>query len=599
MLRLGSLEVENYKCLRNVCLNFGDRLTVLIGRNGTGKTTVVDVFSFLSKASTNIQEAIRERGAKIGDLCWAGDKNGKIQFIIEFVAHDAIRKKAIAKISDGQLQLANISRDDLLRGPIMRKVRYICKIGTTTFGETLWINDHLDRKVPLANRFINTSGGVGTTVLSSNLLQATGNSSEDAKLMDSLPQIAGNLHQLPNLLFDNFSNNELPGVLVNEMRMFFQKTYRSFPHRKAEGDMTVSPRTSPTGDGADIAQLIHTLKNNEEETFDLIKRDLCFMVEGITNLSSPISQNNRTSISVRQEIAGSGSLPFAFRDLSTGTQQLIILLCQLHSQPENTMILLEEVEAMLHPSAQAKLTNLLKEHSSTKTIILATHSHIIASRVNLSSLCLCTKSNGEVSVATVKEETIDKVIAELGVMPSYSFEKDIIVFVEGEIDEALCDEWRKQHYANLSIAVINSEGYSKLPFYANAKILRNKAVRIKTYAIVDGDTRAKGDFNRIKNALEHNSDDDILQIDETNIEEFLKSRSQEIVQAFPRLTVEKIDESLEGIADDDLKNAFRKLLRDEGGYNAETIRKLAPFVSPPTYWTSFFDKIATQSGDKG
>jgi predicted ATP-dependent endonuclease of OLD family len=316
------------------------------------------------------------------------------------------------------------------------------------------------------------------------------------------------------------------------------------------------------------------------------------MVEGITNLSSPIVQNNNTSISVKQEIAGRGAIPFAFRDLSTGTQQIIILLCQLHSQPENTMILLEEVEAMLHPSAQARLTDLLKQHSTAKTILLATHSHVIASRVNLSSLYLCTKNDGETAVAPVTAESVDRVITELGIMPSYSFEKDIIVFVEGESDEALCDVWRTQYYPKLSVAVINSEGYSKLPFYANAKILRNKAVRIKTFAIVDGDTRAKGDFNRIRNALEYKSDDDILQIDETNIEEFLKLHALGIHQAFPSLSEEQVNDSLQGIDGDGLKDALKKLLRGVGGYNGDTIRKVAPFIKPPTYWLRFFDKIA-------
>jgi len=69
----------------------------------------------------------------------------------------------------------------------------------------------------------------------------------------------------------------------------------------------------------------------------------------------------------------------------------------------------------------------------------------------------------------------------------------------------------------LSLSIINSEGYSKLPFYANAKILRNKAVRIRTYAIVDGDTRQKGDYNRIKNALNYDTDNRILQIEELNL----------------------------------------------------------------------------------
>lgn len=46
-LRIKSLTLINFKGLRNVTVNFGDGVTAISGRNGTGKTTIADAFAWL------------------------------------------------------------------------------------------------------------------------------------------------------------------------------------------------------------------------------------------------------------------------------------------------------------------------------------------------------------------------------------------------------------------------------------------------------------------------------------------------------------------------------------------------------------------------
>lgn len=41
------LSLVNFKGLRNVVIDFNDTVTTISGRNGTGKTTIMDAFTWL------------------------------------------------------------------------------------------------------------------------------------------------------------------------------------------------------------------------------------------------------------------------------------------------------------------------------------------------------------------------------------------------------------------------------------------------------------------------------------------------------------------------------------------------------------------------
>ena len=49
MLKIQSLYIENFKAFKQFKMEFNDSLTVIVGQNGTGKTTIMEViFNMLS-----------------------------------------------------------------------------------------------------------------------------------------------------------------------------------------------------------------------------------------------------------------------------------------------------------------------------------------------------------------------------------------------------------------------------------------------------------------------------------------------------------------------------------------------------------------------
>ena len=44
-MKIHSMQVEHYRCFEQFDISFDSQLTVLIGKNGAGKTSVLDVLS--------------------------------------------------------------------------------------------------------------------------------------------------------------------------------------------------------------------------------------------------------------------------------------------------------------------------------------------------------------------------------------------------------------------------------------------------------------------------------------------------------------------------------------------------------------------------
>lgn len=62
-MQIESIEIKNYRLFRHAKLSTIPRLCVLVGANGTGKSTLFDVFSFLKDAlAMNVGKAVSKRG---------------------------------------------------------------------------------------------------------------------------------------------------------------------------------------------------------------------------------------------------------------------------------------------------------------------------------------------------------------------------------------------------------------------------------------------------------------------------------------------------------------------------------------------------------
>ena len=62
-MQIESIAIKNYLCFRDIVLNDLQRMTIVVGANGSGKSSLFDVFTFLKDALTqNVASAVARRG---------------------------------------------------------------------------------------------------------------------------------------------------------------------------------------------------------------------------------------------------------------------------------------------------------------------------------------------------------------------------------------------------------------------------------------------------------------------------------------------------------------------------------------------------------
>src|SRR5207244_948694 len=89
------------------------------------------------------------------------------------------------------------------------------------------------------------------------------------------------------------------------------------------------------------------------------------------------------------------------------------------------------------------LATSLWRHSASRQILASTHSLTFLARFPLEAIRLVTRSAGKTDIAPLSPNLVPLVIRELGSMPSDHLDLDAIVFVEGDIDEAVFSEWAR------------------------------------------------------------------------------------------------------------------------------------------------------------
>ncbi len=160
------------------------------------------------------------------------------------------------------------------------------------------------------------------------------------------------------------------------------------------------------------------------------------------------------------------------RNFSFGEIVLLNLLYDIHIVTDGSLVLIDELELALHPSAQVRLLTCLKEMARKKglTILITTHSASII-RSEKSVILLEDVADGKIDVlySCPPAKAIGAIGMREDTMP------DIVVLVEDEMAKALFKELKQKYislesqYSYLDIRVLAIGGYRNvINFYCEA-----------------------------------------------------------------------------------------------------------------------------------
>lgn len=131
------------------------------------------------------------------------------------------------------------------------------------------------------------------------------------------------------------------------------------------------------GDGSNLAAFLHLLKENEQTGYNRILSGVRIVAPFIRDLVvEPLATSDRYVMLRWKDSSGD---IFGPHQLSDGTLRAIAL-CAALLQPEKTMpsiMIFDEPELGLHPSAVSLIADLLKEASTQRQVIVATQSPLL------------------------------------------------------------------------------------------------------------------------------------------------------------------------------------------------------------------------------
>ncbi|OME84859.1 hypothetical protein BK122_07015 [Paenibacillus pabuli] len=183
-------------------------------------------------------------------------------------------------------------------------------------------------------------------------------------------------------------------------------------------------------EGTNLNTLLYTLNNNDPRIFNKINQTFRQIFNDVLYISTPVNENDQTHISIYFEGI---NIPIPLSECGSGYTHVLLLLSVLYTK-ENSIVLFDEPQVFLHPSAEKAIYDLVSENSEHQ-YIFTTHSPILINYPMEKHLVHVSKSNG-VSTFTQLEK-IQELLSDIGISNSNYALSDKVIFVEGETEECM------------------------------------------------------------------------------------------------------------------------------------------------------------------
>ena len=320
-MRIEQIEIRNYRVFRNVRLTRLPPMAVVIGANGTGKSTLFDVFSFLKDAlAGNVASAVARRGG-FRELVSRGEQ-GPIGITVKF------------RESGGRL------------------ATYLLNV-TDRHGQVMVEREVLRYRWGRSGRpwhFVDFGYGSGLAIT---------NEYDEEKHP---------LEQWESYKLDNPSTLAIKGLgqfqkfrIVSEFRNLIENWHISNFHiadARPSAEAGYAEHLSTRGDN--VAQVAQYLYENHREEFDRVLAVMRARVPGVTAVDAKPTEDGRLVLRFQD---GSFKDPFIARYVSDGTIKMFAYLVLLHDPNPYPLLAVEEPENQLYPSLLGELIEEFRDYA--------------------------------------------------------------------------------------------------------------------------------------------------------------------------------------------------------------------------------------------
>ncbi len=344
--RITYLRIRNYRALRDVEFRDLTPLTVLIGANGSGKSTVLDALAFLEEcARGRLQEAWRTRNGLSGIKPEGGSDKIAFECQIAFAEGRATYKLALGESDTEAIVRSerildaddpNSTRDDV--------VGLVGVVPSAEEGKNLAISQSGDW---FSKRVEKTVARIHQGLISND------------DLWLSFP------YQLGRSQGDDSPHPEA-------ISSFFKSGQSvHFTDSHASGSRSTAPakRLSLTGDN--LANVLFYLKKTHPALLEELLQELRHRVPRLESITVEETIDKRLVLRLKDQAFAE---PIPARFASDGTLRLLAYLVLLNEPEPAGLLGVEEPEAEIHPSLHGRLAEDFIRASARTQLFVTTHS---------------------------------------------------------------------------------------------------------------------------------------------------------------------------------------------------------------------------------
>jgi len=382
-MKIVSIKIKNYRMFKNIHIRDIPPFCVIIGANGTGKSTLFDIFGFLRDAlKNNIRQALQIRGG-YKEVITRGQEKEDIEIELQFRMKISDTERLVTYI----LRIGQEENRPMIKREILRYKR----------GE---------HGAPF--HFLDFQRGQGYAITNEEDF-----SKPDKELDREEQKLESNdILALKGLgQFQRFKAATAFRSLIENWHI------SDFHISEARGSKEISyaEHLSPTGDNmATVAQYIY---QQYPQIFQQILERMKQRVPGISSVEAKETEDGRLILRFQDQAFKD---PFIDRYVSDGTMKMFAYLILLFDPNPHPLLCVEEPENQLYPTLLKELAEEFAHYSYRGgQVFVSSHSPDFLNAVPLASIFWLIKSQGITQIHRATDSEILKNLVAEGDLPGY------------------------------------------------------------------------------------------------------------------------------------------------------------------------------------
>ena len=376
-MRIESISIENFKVFKETTIKDLSKMAVLLGTNGSGKSSFFDVFGFLSDAlQNNVTIALNRRGG-----------------FPEVISRGA-------NINKDQIKFEIKFRNEQIRNEYSPLITYSISIGFKN-GKAFISREILKyrrgQRTGKPWHFLDFKNGEGYAIENEEEYGQEGVEEKRINQKVTNPDILAikGLGQ-----FEQFK-------AVSAFRSLLEKCYVSnfkIEYGRNISDTGISNHLSVTGDN--LAQVTKYMYDYHRDIFEDILKKLPRRIPGINQVEAKETEDGRIILRFQDQ---NFKDPFVARYVSDGTIKMFAYMILLHDPEPHPLLCIEEPENFLHPDLLLQLCEEIREYSERGgQVFVSSHSPDFVNGLKLNELFFLVKVNGYTIIKAAKDNEMIK-----------------------------------------------------------------------------------------------------------------------------------------------------------------------------------------------